>query len=122
MKITRISCMNEGVSVFDEIEVELTDAGPIGSLSKPDPATSVVFRETPPDHDFHWLPAPHRQYLVLLDGEIEIECGMSEKRRFRGGDIVLLEDTWGSGHRTRTVDGKPHRSILIPLTPRPSTS
>jgi hypothetical protein len=27
--------------------------------------------------------------MVLLDGEIEIESGMSEKRRFRGGDIIF---------------------------------
>jgi hypothetical protein len=115
MKITRISCLAEGVSFFEEIEVELTDAGTIGSLSKPYPVTSVVFRETPPEHDFNWRPAPHRQYMVLLDGEIEIECGMNEKRCFRGGDILLLEDTWGSGHRTRTTDGKPHKSIFIRL-------
>jgi hypothetical protein len=107
--------MDEGVSVFDEIDVELTDAGTIGSLSKPNPVTSIVFRETPPEHDFRWLPAPHRQYMVLLDGEVEIECGMSEKRCFRGGDILLLEDTWGSGHRTRSTDGKPHRSIFVRL-------
>ncbi len=105
--------MDDGASVFDEMEVELADAGTIGSLSKPNPVTSIVFRETPPDHDFVWLPAPHHQYMVLLDGEIEIESGMSEKRRFRGGDILLLEDTWGSGHRTRSTDGKLHRSIFI---------
>jgi len=115
MKITRIFCMDDGASVFDEIEMELTDAGTLGSLSKPSAASSIVFRETPPNYDFHWLPAPHRQYMVLLDGEIEIECGMSEKRRFCGGDILLLEDTWGSGHRTRTTDGKLHRSIFIRL-------
>jgi hypothetical protein len=115
MKITRISCMDDGASAFDEIEVELTNAGTIGSLSKPYPVSSVVFRETPPDYDFDWHPAPHRQYLVLLDGAIEIECGMGEKRPFRGGDILLFEDTWGSGHRTRTTDGKLRRSIFIRL-------
>jgi hypothetical protein len=115
MKITRISCMDDGASAFDEIEVELTNEGTIGSLSKPYPVTSIVFRETPFEYVFDWQPAPCRQYVVLLDGEIEIECGMSEKRRFKGGDILLLEDTWGSSHRTRTTNGKLRRSIFSRL-------
>jgi hypothetical protein len=115
MKITRISCMDDGASVFEDLEIELTDSGTIGSLSKPYPVSSVVFRETPPGYDFDWHLAPHRQYIILLDGEIEIESGMGDKRRFRGGDILLLEDTWGSGHRTRTTDGKLRRSMFIRL-------
>jgi hypothetical protein len=115
MKITRISCMDDGASGFEDLEIELTDSGPLGSLSKPYPVSSVVFRETPPEYDFNWHPAPHRQYIILLDGEIEIEVGMGDKRRFRGGDILLLEDTWGSGHRTRTTNGKLRRSIFIHL-------
>jgi hypothetical protein len=105
MKITRITCMDDGASAFEEIEIELTNSGTIGSLSKSYPVSSVVFRETPPEYDFDWHPAPHRQYIILLDGEIEIECG----------DILFLEDTWGSGHRTRTTDGKLRRSIFIRL-------
>ena len=115
MQITRIACMNDGASAFENVEIELNDSGAIGSLSKPYPVSSVLFRETPPDYDFDWHPAPHRQYIILLDGEIEIESGMGEKRRFRGGDILLLEDTWGSGHRTRTTNGKIRRSIFIRL-------
>jgi hypothetical protein len=115
MKITRIACMDDGASVFEDVEIELTHSGAIGNLSQPYPVSSVVFRETPPEYDFDWHPAPHRQYIVLLDGEIEIESGMGDKRRFRGGDILLVEDTWGSGHRTRTTNGKLRRSIFIRL-------
>lgn len=79
------------------------------------PATGVVFRETAPDYDYDWHPAPRRQYIVLLDGEIEMEVGDGEKRRFRGGEVLLMEDTSGRGHRTRTVDGRMRRSIFITL-------
>jgi hypothetical protein len=51
----------------------------------------------------------------MLDSEIEVEVTSGEKRRFRGGDILLVEDTTGTGHRSRSVDGKPRRSIFIPL-------
>jgi hypothetical protein len=115
MKITRIYNTDDGVSQFEDIEIELVDSGAIGSLSKSYPVSSVVFRETPADYDFNWHPAPHRQYIVLLDGAIEIETGCGVKRQFHGGDVLLLEDTWGSGHKTRTTDGKPRRSIFIRL-------
>ncbi len=107
--------MDDGASAFEDVEIALSDSGSIGSLSEPYPVSSVVFRETPAEYNFDWHPAPQRQYIVLLDGEIEIESGMGEKRRFRGGDIILLEDTWGSGHRTLTTDGKRRRSIFIRL-------
>jgi hypothetical protein len=75
----------------------------------------VIFRETDPDYDYDWHNAPQRQFLILLDSEIEIEVTSGEKRRFAGGDILLLEDTTGTGHRTRTVDGSLRRSVFIPI-------
>jgi hypothetical protein len=51
----------------------------------------------------------------MLDGEIEIETGSGETRRFSGGDLLLVEDTTDRGHRTRSVDGKLRRSLFIPM-------
>ncbi len=51
----------------------------------------------------------------MLDGEIEIEVSDGERRGFRGGDVLLVEDTTGKGHRTRTVDGRPRRSVFVTL-------
>jgi hypothetical protein len=113
MKITRIYNTDAGVSQFEDLEIDLKEGGTIGSLSVAFPVSSIVFRETPADYDFNWHLAPHRQYIVLLDGAIEIETGCGAKRQFTGGDILLVEDTWGSGHKTRTTDGKSRRSIFI---------
>ncbi len=115
MRITRITTDPDGVSHFDEIDVPLRSAGEIGRLSDRYPAAGVIFRETDPDYDYDWHPAPRRQLIVLLDGEIEIEVGTGEKRRFSGGEILLVEDTTGRGHRTRALDGRVRRSIFIPL-------
>lgn len=115
MQVTRVYAGADGVSHFGALEFPLTDAGPIGWLSERLPATGVIFRETAADYDFDWHPAPRRQLVVLLDGAIEIEVGDGERRRFVGGDIVLVEDTAGRGHRTRTVDGRPRRSLFIAL-------
>lgn len=117
MKITRIRADAAGVTRFDEIEIPLEYAGLIGRLSQPMAAESVIFRETGADYDYDWHPAPARQLVVLLDGEIEIEVGDGEVRRFAGGEVLLLEDTTGRGHRTRNVGAVPRRSLFVPLAP-----
>ena len=115
MRVTRIYATADGESHFADVEIPLSDAGTIGRLSDRVAATGVIFRETPGDYDYDWHPAPRRQYIVLLDGEIEITVGDGETRRFRGGDVLLVEDTTGRGHRTRAIDGRPRRSIFITL-------
>jgi hypothetical protein len=115
MKVTRIRADEAGVTRFDEIEIPLEDAGPIGRLSQPVAAESVVFRETGADYDYDWHTTPARQLVVLLNGEIEIEVGNGEIRRFAGGEVLFLEDTTGRGHRTRNVGLVPRRSLFVPL-------
>ncbi len=119
MLITRITRTSDGGSQFEAEEIELADAGEIGRLSEPNAVTSLVFRENDPGYDLDWHCAPRRQFVVLLDGEIEVEVTSGEKRRFRGGDILLVEDTTGIGHRTRSVDGRSRRSLFIPMPELP---
>lgn len=115
MKITRVYAGDDGESHFDDVDILLRDAGSIGRLSVRHPVKDIIFRENDADYDYDWHHAPQRQYIVLLDGEIEIETSDGEKRRFAGGDILLVEDTTGRGHRTRTVNKKPRRSVFVTL-------
>jgi hypothetical protein len=115
LKITRVYADAAGESHFDEIDISLKDQGTIGSLSEKHPVNSLIFRENGPEYDYDWHCAPQRQYIVLLDGEIELETSDGDARRFGGGDILLVEDVSGRGHRTRTVNSKPRRSIFITL-------
>ncbi len=115
MKVTRVYADDAGESHFDDVEIALKDAGTIGRLSAPQPVTSIIFRENDADYDYDWHCAPRRQYIVLLDGRIELTTSDGETRRFGGGDIVLVEDTEGRGHKTRTIDNRPRRSLFIPL-------
>jgi hypothetical protein len=115
MTITRVYADTLGESHFDDLDVELRDAGPIGWLSEPIPARSVIFRRNDPGYDYDWHPAPQRQFIVLLDGAIEIQVSDGERRTFRGGEVLLLEDTAGRGHRTRNVEPRERRSVFIVL-------
>ena len=112
MTITRIYSDPDGESRFADVEIPLRDAGAIGALSDAVAASGVVFRENAADHVYDWHCAPRRQYMVLLDGRIEIETSDGRIRQFQGGDVLLLEDTHGKGHRTRTI-GPSRRSLFI---------
>jgi hypothetical protein len=112
-RVVKIYSDHNGDSNFEEIGIPLKDAGDIGKLSEALPATSVIFREVEPTYDYDFHTAPQRQYIILLDGEIEIETSLGEKRKFKGGDILLVEDTTGKGHRTRNLTPIERRSVFI---------
>jgi hypothetical protein len=115
LRLTRVYSDAAGESHFAEIDIPLQDSGAIGWLSERHPVKNIIFRENDASYDYDWHCAPQRQYIVLLDGEIEIETSDGESRRFLGGDILLVEDVCGRGHRTRTVNNQPRRSVFITL-------
>ncbi|RFZ85032.1 hypothetical protein DYU05_05355 [Mucilaginibacter terrenus] len=113
-KVTRVYADENGDSRFGVISYPLTDAGPIGFLSQGLSVSKLVFREVPAGYnDLHNAPA--KQYVVLLDGGVEIETSLGEKRTFRPGEILLMEDTTGKGHRSSNIEPKPRRSLFILL-------
>ncbi|HEX7757843.1 MAG TPA: hypothetical protein VF421_21015 [Niabella sp.] len=111
--ITRIYSDANGESRFEELEIPLNEKGDIGLLSDALETRKMIFREVPPGYDYDFHTAPQRQYIILLDGSIEIETSVGEKRVFNGGDILLVEDTEGKGHRTRNLIPETRKSIFI---------
>ncbi|MFH5831022.1 hypothetical protein ACG2F4_07535 [Halalkalibaculum sp. DA3122] len=115
MQITRLYSGEDGESHFEDIEISLEDAGDIGRLSEREDATGIVFRETGPDYDYDWHNAPRRQYIIMLDGAVDVEISDGTVRRFGTGDVLLAEDTTGRGHKSRAVDNKPRKSVFVTL-------
>ncbi len=115
MKIHRLYADASGESHFQDVEVEFTESTRGGRLSKRLPATGIIFREVPPDYDLDWHPAPRRQYIINLDAGVELTASDGETRRIDAGEVILVEDTWGKGHRSKALDGKPRHCIFIPL-------
>ncbi|MBY5958209.1 hypothetical protein KUV50_08715 [Membranicola marinus] len=111
--ITRVFSDSAGESHFEEIQMPLRDDGEIGFLSESIPAKEIIFRKVKPDYDYDFHTAPQKQFIILLDGEIEIETSLGEKRTFKGGDILLMEDTQGKGHKTRNLQNIERKSIFI---------
>jgi hypothetical protein len=115
MKVVRIYTGADNKSHFEDLEIPLKDGGKVGFVSDLSRATGVVFRETTGDYNYDFHTAPRRQYVVNLEGGVEIEVGDGTKRVLSTGDILLAEDTTGQGHISRAVAGKPRRSMFITL-------
>ena len=112
---TKILSDLEGKSFFEDFRIELNDEGEIGILSRPKKVQSIIFRITSGDYNYDWHNAPQKQYIIILEGEVEIEVGTGEKRIFSSGDILLVEDTEGQGHRSRAVNRKIRKSIFVSI-------
>ena len=112
-QITRLYSDSNGDTRFEDITIPLNDAGAIGKLSEGIPVTTIIFREVEASYDYDFHNAPQKQYLVLIDGGVEIETTLGEKRQFQAGEILLLENTEGKGHRTRNLEPKMRKSIFI---------
>lgn len=115
IKITKIYSDNNGESHFEDIEMPLKNDGEIGFLSEEIPAKGIIFRKVKPSYDYDFHTAPQKQYILLMDGEIEIETSLGEKRTFKGGDILLMDDTEGKGHKTKNLQNIERKSIFITL-------
>jgi hypothetical protein len=113
--ITRVYSDNNGDTRFEEIFIPLISAGEIGKLSARLPVNAIIFREVEASYDYDFHNAPQKQYLILIDGGIEIETTLGEKRQFKEGDVLLLEDTEGKGHRTRNLQPKKRKSVFITI-------
>jgi hypothetical protein len=116
MKVTRIFSDSDGVTHFDALEIPLASQGEIGRISAVQPGSGVIFRETEATYNYDWHPAPQAQWIVLLDGLIEIETGDGSKRQFGAGEILVVEDVAGRGHRTRQLSPGVRHSLFIPIS------
>ena len=116
MLITRVYTGSDGKGHFEDVEIELLDQGPMGSISSFWSAKGVVFRKVSGDYDLDFHNAPRRQFVVNLTGAVEIEVGDGTTRQLGAGSILLAEDTEGQGHISRSINGEPRECLFIPLS------
>lgn len=113
--VTRVYSDGNGDSRFEDIQIPLEEGGTIGFLSEAQKAGTVIFRKVVSRYDYDFHNAPARQYIILLDGTIEIETSLGDKRYFEGGNVLLVEDVSGKGHKTKNITQQMRSSIFITL-------
>ena len=84
-------------------------------LKSPQLARHIAFQEFAQGVFIDWHPAPRRQYVIILSGELEIGLGDGSLHRFGPGDARLVEDTSGQGHTTRALGDAPVLTAVVPL-------
>ena len=120
IEYVRLYAGPDGESHFVDAEIELR----LGAVAPPAPpvwlsaflpAERVAFGGVSPDWYGDWHPAPRRQFLVYIAGEVEVEASDGEVRRLGPGSIALVEDTTGKGHRSRVVGATEVINVIVQL-------
>jgi len=110
-----------GESHFDEVEIEFasTDyvagAAPL-QLSSPHAAADYRFMDAPAGWTSDWHPSSARNLFVVFSGECEVTASHGEARRFKTGDVLLVEDTTGKGHTSRVVSEEDSVALMIEVS------
>jgi hypothetical protein len=112
---TRVYSDAAGESHFEDVEVALTPAMQVSLLSETFPATGMNLRRNQKTYDLDFHPAPRRQFIFNLTGTVEMETSDGVVRRFGPGSIVLVEDTTGKGHCSRSVGEEDRISVFVHL-------
>ena len=100
----------DGQSHIETVDLEKASAWTAGLAT-----TNITFRSQPPARLQDWHPAPRRQFVIILSGQLEIGLGDGSKHIFSPGDARLVEDTTGKGHTTATHGNQPCVTATVPL-------
>ena len=79
--------------------------------------STISFQETASGGTFAWHTAPIRQFVITLSGTLDFQTRDGEHFLLRPGDILLAEDTAGSGHTWKLTDNQPWRRAYVILEP-----
>ncbi len=117
IRCVRLWTGEDGNSHFEEGSIDLEPGARGDWLSAKPAAASVSFQETAPGGAFAWHRAPVRQLVITLSGTLDFQTREGEHFMLHPGDILLAEDTCGSGHSWRLTDGSPWRRAYVVLEP-----
>ena len=90
-------------------------APPVG-LSSYMPASQLVFFKIPSGWFGDWHPAPKRQFFCCLSGKFELTATDGETRVFGSGDVFLLEDITGKGHKSKVTSKEDFIAGIVQLS------
>jgi quercetin dioxygenase-like cupin family protein len=78
---------------------------------------AMHFKETPAHSSNDWHPSPEQQYVITLSGTLEFTTRDGETFVVQPGDVLLSEDSLGTGHKWRLTDNQPWRRAYVVLKP-----
>jgi quercetin dioxygenase-like cupin family protein len=79
------------------------------------PVNLVTVEETASGGSLAWHTAPVRQLVVTLSGTLHFTTRDGDQFTLHPGDVLLAEDTTGSGHQWRLEGPDPWRRMYVVL-------
>lgn len=118
IRCVRLWTGDDGQSHIERGAIAMGQPGESGAsvLSELAAVETVSFEETPPTSALAWHPAPHRQFVITLGGELDFTTRDGEAFRLNPGTILLAEDTTGGGHLWSIVGSAPWQRVYVRLS------
>jgi hypothetical protein len=119
-KYTRIYYDTASKSHFEDVYVEVASGdfappAPPSNLATPLDTERAVFCEFPAQWFGDWHPSPRRQFFFQMSGELEIQLGDGEIRKFSSGSLILLDESSGKGHVISILDNSGVDATFVQL-------
>jgi quercetin dioxygenase-like cupin family protein len=121
MRYERLYSDQDGETHFQRVELDLKEMdyrppAPLLFVSHAREASAVQFVRLPAGWEGKSITPPQQQYLICLQGQLEIVSSSGAKRTIQPGETVLMEDTSGKGHHTRVLGGTDCIAAIVALT------
>ena len=103
-------------SYFEEGVIDLNLKNNRGDvLSSAFTAQTISFQETSEGGKFDWHNDPVRQIVITLTGTLDFVTRSNEHFTINPGDILLAEDSAGTGHSWKLIGTAPWKRAYIIL-------
>ena len=117
IRCVRLWTGQEGSSHVEIGRLELRSGRNDDLVSAAIAASHVTVEETAGGGTLAWHTAPVRQLVVTLSGTLVFSTRDGEQFTLHPGDVLLAEDTVGSGHQWRLEGSDPWRRMYVVLAP-----
>jgi len=109
-----------GETHFKAAAIELNEAdyrppAPLMFVSHAYQTNALQFVRLPSGWSGQDIHPPQHQFLLCLEGQLEITASDGEKRTFGPGAALLMEDTIGKGHRSRVKGPHDWVAAIVPI-------
>ncbi len=103
MEITSVYTDVNGQSHFEMLPVLMENKTEMGFISDPIRKVEYIdFHNVLPHQVWGYHNVSSKVYIIILDGELELEVSNGESKKFSKGDVILLDDRSGQGHKPST--------------------
>ncbi len=117
IRCVRLWSGQDGDSHFHDGRLDIESGRNDDLVSAAMAASQVTVEETAGGGSLAWHTAPVRQLVVTLSGTLVFTTRQGGQFTLRPGDMLLAEDTAGSGHQWQLQGSDPWRRMYVVLAP-----